>query len=168
METEEPKTVMFFFFFFFFQTWAPFDEKCLPLKNVLKQQVFPLHTDAHITDSSHQYMRHSLMFLKSQVFTRILRALWSFPRWYCAPLKRWQSLVWATRRSRPRWDCTVEFQPPCMFPRSLSFRLLFMERAKDTARSVSDSFQSRRIAGSFDPRVSQSVDKQPLDVRESG
>ena len=42
------------------------------------------------------------MFLKSQVFTN---SKWSFPHKTCTSLKRWQSLEWATRRSRPRWAC---------------------------------------------------------------
>ena len=52
--------------------------------------------------------------------------------------------------------------------RSLSLRLLFVERAQDTASSASSSSQSRRIAGTFDPRVSLDVDRQSLDVRENG
>ena len=36
------------------------------------------------------------------MFTSTLRAKWSFPHRNCTPLNRWQSLVWATRRSRPR------------------------------------------------------------------
>ena len=39
---------------------------------------------------------------------------------------------------------------------SLSFRLLFVERAQDTARSASNSCQSHRIAATFEPRVSRS------------
>ena len=42
----------------------------------------------------------------------------------------------------------------------------FVERAQDTARSASGSCQSRRCAGTFDPRVSQNVDRRPLDVRK--
>ena len=48
-------------------------------------------------------MHHSHMCVKSPVFTNILRAKWSLPHRSCTPLKRWQSLAWATRRLRPRW-----------------------------------------------------------------
>ena len=61
---------------------------------------------------------------------------------------------------------TVEFQPPCSPDLSPS-DFFFVERAQDTARSVSSSCLSRRIAGTFDPRVSQNMDRQSLDVREN-
>ena len=47
---------------------------------------------------------------------------------------------------------TIEFQPPCSPD---------LSRARDMARSVSNSCQSLRIAGTFDPRVSQNVGRQP-------
>ena len=39
---------------------------------------------------------------------------------------------------------------------------------KTPARSASNSCQSWRIEGTFDPRVSQDVDRQPLDDRKDG
>ena len=48
-----------------------------------------------------------------------------------------------------------------VFSRSVSLRLLFVKRAQSTACSASGSCQSRRIAGTFDPRVSQNVGRQP-------
>ena len=56
---------------------------------------------------------------------------------------------------------TVEFQPPCSPDLSPAD---FLERAQDTACSASSSCQSRRTAGTFDPPVSQNVDRRPLDV----
>ena len=53
---------------------------------------------------------------------------------------------------------TVEFQPSCSS--DLSPLDFFVERAQDTARSSSNSCQSRRIEGTFDPRVSQNVDSR--------
>ena len=58
---------------------------------------------------------------------------------------------------------TVPLQPPCCPDLSP-----LVEGAQDTARSVPNSCQSRRIAGTFDPRVSQNADRQPLDVCENG
>ena len=43
----------------------------------------------------------------------------------------------------------------------LSLRLLFVKRAQSTACSASSSCQSRRIAGTFDPRASQDMGRQP-------
>ena len=61
---------------------------------------------------------------------------------------------------------TVEFQPPCSpDPSPLNF---FVERAQNTACSASSSCQSCRIAVTFDPRVSQDVERQSLDVRKDG
>ena len=54
------------------------------------------------------------------------------------------------------------------FALQISLPLTHVERAQDTARSVSSSCKYRRIAGTFDPRVSQNVDRQPLDVQEHG
>ena len=59
--------------------------------------------------------------------------------------------------------CCVHY-PQCS--PDLFLALLFVERAQDTARSVSNSCQSRGIAGTFDPSVSQNVDWHPLDARE--
>ena len=59
---------------------------------------------------------------------------------------------------------TVEFQPPCS--PDLSPLDFSVERAQDTARSVSSSCKSGRFAGTLDARVSQHVDRQQLDVRE--
>ena len=59
---------------------------------------------------------------------------------------------------------TVEFQPP--YSPDLSPLDFFL--AQSAARSASFSCQSFRTAGTFDPRVSQNVDRQSLDVRENG
>ena len=80
------------------------------------------------------------------------------------------------RRTLPGWP--VNATRKCCTAQSSFNRLalqssspsgfFFVERAQDTARSASSSCQSRRIAGTFDPRVSQNVDRQPLDVRRDG
>ena len=61
---------------------------------------------------------------------------------------------------------TVELKPLCS--PNLSPLDSFVERAQYTACSASSSCRSRRIAGTFDPCVSQNVDRQSLDVRENG
>ena len=43
-----------------------------------------------------------------------------------------------------------------------------VEQAHHTAHSASSSCQFRRIAGTFDARVSLDVERQSLDVRENG
>ena len=43
-----------------------------------------------------------------------------------------------------------------------------VERAQNTVRPASSSCPSRRLAGTFDPRVSQNVDRQALDVEKMG
>ena len=78
----------------------------------------------------------------------------TFPRW---PVNTTANSV--ARHSR---DSTA------LLSRPLSLRLFFVERAQDTARSASSSCRSRRVAGTFEPRVSQDVDRQPLDVRKDG
>ena len=60
---------------------------------------------------------------------------------------------------------TVDFQSQCS--PDLSPSDFFVERAQDTARSASSSCQSRRIAGTFDSRVSQDMGRQPWNVREN-
>ena len=62
---------------------------------------------------------------------------------------------------------TVEFQSPCS-PDLSPLDFFFLERTRNTSVSVSSSCQSLGIAGTFDPHVSQDVDRQSLDVRESG
>ena len=61
---------------------------------------------------------------------------------------------------------TVEFQPPCS-PHLPSLQI-FLEWAQNTTRSASSSCQSRRIAGTFDPRVSYIGRGQAVDVRQDG
>ena len=70
------------------------------------------------------------------------------------------SLAWTTRRRTCRLACdhhqtvlhgTIAFQPQCS--PDLSSSDSSVERAEDTARSVSNSCQPRRIAGTYDPRV---------------
>ena len=69
MDKGSPKPSLNFSLFFL--------KKCPSLQNfVTKQQVFPHCTPTYITDSSHQSMHHSVVVIKSQVFTHILRGLW--------------------------------------------------------------------------------------------
>ena len=60
---------------------------------------------------------------------------------------------------------TAEFQPPCS-PDLSPLDFFVVDRAQNTARSACSSCQSRRTAGTFDPRVPWDVERQPLDVRE--
>ena len=43
-----------------------------------------------------------------------------------------------------------------------------VERAQNAGRSATSSCKARRTASTLDPRVSQNVDRQPLDVQENG
>ena len=76
---------------------APFDDKCLPVKKkTTKQQVFSHCTPRHMTDSWHEYMHHSLIGFKSEVFTSILRATWCVPQKNASPWSEWHG------HARPR------------------------------------------------------------------
>ena len=54
-----------------------------------------------------------------------------------------------------------------LYSSDLFLIVLFEKRAKDTARSVSSSCQCLRISDTLDPRVSQDVNRQSLNIREN-
>ena len=68
----------------------------------------------------------------------------------------------ALEHNKTVWHGTVEFQPPCSPDLSLSLLDFFLwNELKVQLVQHPCSCQSRRIAGTFDSRVSQNVDRQP-------
>ena len=150
METEGPKT-------HHLQCWVPIDEKCHHLNVYDKKNRFCTFTPTHKTPNPRTTSSH----LSKQVFISILteRMVRS-----AEPLKNWPPNAWATTRSRPRLACRGRRRSGgCRGTAQSSFNhrvpqislpwTFFVERAQDTARSVSSSCKTWRTASTFDPRA---------------
>ena len=94
---KEPKMEKCSFLF-----WAPVDEKCTRYKNVTKLEIYISHRETTPTRNLNRCPSARFAPKHKCLLARSLPE-WSCPHRNSSPSKKWQSLAWATRRSRPRW-----------------------------------------------------------------